>query len=814
MITRTRKISILDVDVDANVKEREVAPGCEMWLDNTLAGHLYPNLKMALVSVPTEILELHEQAEVSESLYKIQFNGTTYRMIGSGGGAKNGKFYFADAEHAPMLHKRFQNWPEALIAYFGIQTSDCKRIHDFVGTVLIVPDNVLGTNDCRGWLRASWARILRIPEGHFCQFRAGFAFENGKGSFKEMPDDVADAVGADIILPESSCKPAPLGLKPWSYKSRAERFFIGQVVVGIREISRELVFGSSYTVAQHASREVVETEFIPKAREAMQALKDAWESGNHEAVVQQIGKKITLDEFGQDVEESEEELRTVEAALIADGSGEIMHHPYIYRQVDKLLAKWAFRVRTGGGLHLPGYALADDGYLFLRPNGEVVSGSDWLPLDMSINHLMSDRSLCVRYPVRMKEDLLPMLNCDREEAIQLLVMDGLAEGEVAFVAEKQLLLTGTYTLNSKKAKENGGDFDFDQICVVDEDLYPKFVADRFSFKSTFSAQKNKVDRLKSPIYSLEFVAMKSLGNKIGVITNLMSSCVAAANMDSMYRLVHELQKEIDSLKHNIRADHEVIKEIKGTVPMAPWLAYKEVKTLTAMKMIEDADLLPNDNIGYMYNALGTDLMTMLGKPYQLRQFQGLIVGNTPTKEMLEECRTVYQSFSAGHAMLRKNMKRKTDLVASLDAQFKAAKQDGKQEQVRKLRKELSKAAADVRLAEKKQKEQSAFLINMVALWGKGKTENIKAWTQAMHTVVSMGSGSGSIVFHTFPQEVVDAIAERTGGIRSKVALKEAHGTVIVENNVFYTQTRQGRRVAKFEYDPEKRLLKFPKGAAA
>ena len=66
MITRTRKISILDVDIDSNVKEREVALGCELWLDNTIAGHLYPNLKMALVSVPTEILELHEKAVVSE----------------------------------------------------------------------------------------------------------------------------------------------------------------------------------------------------------------------------------------------------------------------------------------------------------------------------------------------------------------------------------------------------------------------------------------------------------------------------------------------------------------------------------------------------------------------------------------------------------------------------------------------------------------------------------------------------------------------------------------------------------------------------
>ena len=42
-------------------------------------------------------------------------------------------------------------------------------------------------------------------------------------------------------------------------------------------------------------------------------------------------------------------MRTVEATLLADGSGEICQHPYIYRQVDKLLAKWAYKVLTGGG---------------------------------------------------------------------------------------------------------------------------------------------------------------------------------------------------------------------------------------------------------------------------------------------------------------------------------------------------------------------------------------------------------------------------------------------------------------------------------
>ena len=220
MITRTRKIAILDLDTQGKVTERKTLPGSEIWLDNTVAGHLYPSLKVALVTVPTEMMEWNESANVADGLFNIQFDNTTYRLVGSGGGAKNGKFYFADEVHAPMLHARFQNWPEALISYFGIQTSDCKRIVDAEGTVLVVPDNELGTNDCRGWISESLFARLDAPSKAFYQFRLGFAFENGKGSFKVMKDDVAQAIGADIIIPESSCKPAPK-LKPWIYSHPA-----------------------------------------------------------------------------------------------------------------------------------------------------------------------------------------------------------------------------------------------------------------------------------------------------------------------------------------------------------------------------------------------------------------------------------------------------------------------------------------------------------------------------------------------------------------------------------------------------------------
>ena len=71
MITRTRKIAILDLDTQGKVTERKTLPGSEIWLDNTVAGHLYPSLKVALVTVPTEMMEWNESANVADGLFNI-----------------------------------------------------------------------------------------------------------------------------------------------------------------------------------------------------------------------------------------------------------------------------------------------------------------------------------------------------------------------------------------------------------------------------------------------------------------------------------------------------------------------------------------------------------------------------------------------------------------------------------------------------------------------------------------------------------------------------------------------------------------------
>lgn len=773
-------IVMLDVQKDGSITARMPGVGQESTTANTLLGAMYPNAKVAIVSVPTETLEDHEESAVARTLTGVRHNGVHYKMVGASGSAKNGKYYFCDAAHEPELAKRFEMWPEAAITYFGILVSGLKVIHqEAESTVLVVKDLDLGTNDCRGWIRHSLFLKLQQPEGYFYQFRLAFGSTQAKGSFKVMSDAVADALGCDIIVPESSIKP---GMKKKSVLKTLfgtdVQTFRGPVVVGIREISRPLTFESSYTVLQHAPVDAIATEIVPQAREKIEALKAAWAERNHQALVEMIGSSVRNDDA-----EGEDLQRIIEATLLADGSGELTRHPYIHRQLDRLLARWAYKLMTGGGLDLPAFALADDGVLYLE-NGKVRSAADWMPRDRAITSSSSDRSLCVRYPVRMKEDLLPMVHLHADETTTLLADSQKLDVEQArLIVSEQLTLKGTYTLHSETAKLNGGDFDFDWVCAIESERFPRFVADRFALTKAHKVIKTKHERSKSPWFNLEFVALKSRGNQIGVITDLMSSCVAADRNDQLYRLVAELQKEIDSLKHNVRADRSILQEIRTEVGAAPWLALKNAKTVSELPL--SLEVKESDRIGNLYNVLRKDIADMLDKPFPIDQFRGLITGENITEAMFAEARLVNTVYAAGHGVIQEVFNKQKLALDEARGKVRDAIQSKDQNAIKFAKRELAKANASFRRAEDATRDQARSLQSIIGYWGQGKRENREAWCAALHTIVSKGRGMGSILFHAFPQEVVNAIADRTGGKKSTVQGKDKEGAVIVRDGAFF-----------------------------
>ncbi|HET9182804.1 MAG TPA: hypothetical protein VFP59_11775, partial [Candidatus Angelobacter sp.] len=759
------QVVTLEIDSKGEVNQRLTA--LDTTLENTLLHVLYPGIKIAVAQVPTEPLDAFEESVVANRMANIVHNNIHYKLVGASGSSKDGKFYFADAEHAPALAERFHKWPQAAIVYFGILVSPCQVvIEEPDATVLVVPDHVLGTNDCRGWIRRSLFNKLSLPPGRMYQFRLAFEDTQAKGSFKVVEDDAADLLRADIILPLSSIKP---GLRDSDKLKQEGRKFRGRTVLGIREFSRLLEFESSYTLIEHAPDDSLQLEILPEAVNQVRNLNNSLIAGDYRQLLEILG--IDPEDRNED-----EEVRNVEAALMADKSGHIVRFPYVNHQLNRLLARWAYKASTSGGFCLPAFALADDGFL-VAYEGILYSGSDWIPEGRALVALDSQRGLCVRYPIRMAEDLLPVEHMGGQALLlRLAVMlkkQG-AAGELQLaeqIVSQQLQLEGVYVLHSETAKNNGGDFDFDWICVLEENRFPRFVRKRFEMTSQFHQQKTK-RKARSPWWNLMHVAMKARGNQIGMITDLKTSCIAAGRQDLAYKLVSELQNALDNLKHDVEPDHKVINEIRQEITAAPWLRYKNADAISELPI--HLDVASTDRIGKLYNHVRKEIEDLLESKLPIGEFKGLITGEMVYRVMFDECRHVNSVYAA---VVAKISERNEKLKAQLDKateeweEFKRSKNPDKS-----LRREKylarQKAYASHRQSEDQAKQEMKAFISWVRVWAGSKKENRAGWLQALHTVVCNGRGSGSILFHAFPQEMIDKLAASTGGNAVRVAVHD------------------------------------------
>jgi hypothetical protein len=805
------QIQNLEIDRNGRIAPRlhDLEP-----LKNTLLSVLYPGIKVASVTVPTEPLDDYEESQVENALARLVWNGTHYKLVGASGSAKKGKFYFVDREHSRAIAERFQHWPQAAIVYFGILVSPCKVMtEEPEARVLVVPDRKLGTNDCRGWIRRSVFQRLqekhddelfsaqverlrrerngkasgenldadeemvlladakreisgkRLPAGRFYQFRMSFANTQAKGAFKIMEDNVADALEADFVLPESAMKP---GLKTpavtYSIFGPGRRFR-GDTVVGIREVSRQLEFESSYTLVEHAPEDSIQLEILPQPMKQVAKLSEAVGEGRYEDLLEILGQHP--DKPLPDGVEPDNEFRVVEGLLLADASGQIVRHPYVNNQLNKLLARWAFKAATGGGFRLPAFALMDDGYLFLK-DGQVVSGSDWIPEHKAIVPLASKHGLCVRYPIRMVDDLLPFGNLSDHEIVTQLDNDlcrrncTLTDSEIRELVRRQLRLEGTYVLHSETAKKNGGDFDFDWVCVVEEDQFPRFVKDRFSRGLGEQQGKNKANKACDPWFNLEHVAMKARGNHIGSITDLMTSCRAAGRDDLAAQLATELQNALDSLKWQVQPDLKLVAEIRQQVRQAPWLRYKNERRVSDLPLhleVEDTD-----RVGRLYNHVRKQIEDLLTNKAPIEAFKALVVGEQVTREMLEDCRFVNRVYAAMVGKIAERRERLKQQLENAKAEWDTVRQSLDKELRRRKLFALNQAYGACRSDEERGRYEMKAILAFIRIWAQNKEENRMGWLQALNRIVCTGQrSSGSILFLAFPQELILKLAERTGG---------------------------------------------------
>jgi hypothetical protein len=824
----------LDVDRTGSVSKKTMNLDQESQLANSLLNGLYPGIRVATVDVPTEPLDSCQQAIVEQALTRIEVDGTRYSLVGASGSAKNGKFYAVESAFEKKLGERFRFSPQAAITYFGILVSSCKvMIEEPDCRVLVVDDHELGTNDCRGWISETLFRKMqrkqecdllareierlleqrvaetpdgplstdteeaemagqarrriqgkRIGAGRFYQFRLAFDRTQAKGAFKVMADDVARHLEADIILPRSCVKPKYAGGVLRTIRSlvgdRQAHGFRGPLIVGFRDVSRNLEFNSSYTLLEHAPEDSIELEIKPYALSQIGKVRQAFEENNFSEFFQLLGtqenQRILEPGEEPDPDYTSSEYTVAQATLIADATGYMLKHPFIQHHLQRILAKWAYRLCTSGGFRLPGFALADDGYLFLH-EGRVLSGSDWIPKNTAIARSAGKRCLVVRYPIRMKEDLLPVSNLSLNDLTGLLGEHLLRSGcslpddKIVAVIREELALAGTLVLHSEVASRNGGDFDFDMVCLVEDHRFPRFVDDRFAYEEQHAAIKNKNPKPPSPWWNLPQVAMQARGNQIGAITDLKTSCLAKGRPALARELVNQLQNALDQLKHGTQPDQEVIRNIRNEVPTAPWLKLKQKRRIEDMD--EHLEVDANDKVGKLYNFVRKELGRYFGAAAAapLSDFRGVIGGQSFTPEIYQECWVVNRYYGS---RVMEIMGRRQQLLAELEkasAELEARKQDPD------ARKEIffrrSQAAAALNAYEKRAGDELKSLVHALQKWSSSKNGTRLSYLSALHAIVcrerrvipdpDFVAGTGSIVFYSFPQEVVNQIAERTGG---------------------------------------------------
>ncbi len=786
---------VISLDIDPNGQAKTRIPDIEKsaQLHNTLLQGLFPEIRVARLNVPGGVLDESQQALVERTMKRVNVDGVQFKLVGASGSAKDGKFYAVEAKYERAIAERFLNWPQAAITYFGVLVSPCKvRIESQDARVIVVKDHEFGTNDCRGWISRSLLGALQerarasgrdLPGDRMYQFRLAFDSTQAKGSCKVMEDDVAEFLGADIILPESSVKPAYKGPSRFLDLFRSQtrqlevRTYRGPIVFGIREVSEPREFESSYTLLEHASWETLKSEILPHALSEVQKLRTAVEQGDYEGLLDLLGtsqaQKRLDAEDGTESGYTSREATVVEAVLKVDPTGYLVKHPYINQQLNKLLARWTFKLCTGGGFRMPAFALADDGILALH-EGQLIAASDWLPLDSAITSLASDRGLVVRYPIRMFEDLLPYRRIQVGEMVGAIARAIQQENgvrlhpcQIVELFEGQISLKGTLTLHSKTAARNGGDFDFDMVCVVEGDKLPRFVEDRFSLAEQSPIQKEKLKKEKSPWWNLAQVASKAKGNEIGSITDLQTSCIAAGHPELAYELVRELQNALDSLKHGTQVNRERLVEIRKQIKTAPWLKFKREEQVS--KMPATIEVEPTDRVGYLYNAVRKEVDDFFRTTLPISDFHGVISGATFTQGMFDECREINRLYAAEVSRI---MKRKADA----DKQYQEAESEYEAQRSSPDRKVRDAArrrrnAAQLALQSEKDRtnEELKALMMLVRKWADEKEENRRGWCQAMHTVVCNGKSKGSLLWNTFPQEAIDMIAEETGSRPVQVA---------------------------------------------
>ena len=79
----------LEMDRIGQVRKKMLRFDRDGQLENTLIQALYPGIRVATIDIPQEPLDAFEQAQVEQSLAKLECDGLRYALIGASASAKS-----------------------------------------------------------------------------------------------------------------------------------------------------------------------------------------------------------------------------------------------------------------------------------------------------------------------------------------------------------------------------------------------------------------------------------------------------------------------------------------------------------------------------------------------------------------------------------------------------------------------------------------------------------------------------------------------------------------------------------------------------
>ncbi|MCB2211764.1 hypothetical protein KQI52_06595 [bacterium] len=643
----------------------------------------------------------------------IEHKGQRYFVLGGSSSLKKGVLWCATDTVRKRLHRYFTTAQEAL-SYLGVFFSGCHQgIHRLEGVQgIVVDDGEFGTADGMGFINSTLLEKLGLSRSQL-QVRLvsdvageewmakGTLLPLREGKIAKIPPqnhgDLDDLGDVDFILPRSMLKGkgTPPKDQPWT------------VWFGIRDIAKTRRYASSFSIAQWFDDHTLEAVWSV-AEQRLDVIKGAL--SNRDNALRFLGLDRAVQSEGvqshgqasrtQDIDPA----RTKTEAFLE--AGVEPDHPWLQRQLVQLMRRSFVEVALGGGIELTGrmgaWADLPDGVICAcdLPEGPVVLS---------------------RYPVRDPHSIQAVWN----EPTAL-----------------ESALPGTIYLNNEDALQLDGDFDGDyyivctQEAVVDAVSSPSWYPD---FRREDAPPKN---RLADPLTALPFVAVSSLGNRIGTITYAISGALHSGKiakvaniannhwreagdvdlhdecvrMQRIAKLSASLQAEVQSLKWDTKADRHLLDDKGLTIPdyIANAKTDHDLFVRHAAVVEGDFPLIRN------YNRVARAWVHDLPATRNLLEFKSHIpIWKVPsTLDHVEEAKAVAVTYNRW--------------IASILQQVKEPTMD-----------------------------DLAGPIGFLEAWDRSKTDDRPGWAAALWHVVhgTRADTTGSAAFHAFTEELVTLIAD-------------------------------------------------------